>query len=381
VAPALAPVARPEGDVQQAPRWRLGRRPALDGLRGLAFAMVLAGHAGWPVARTRAHELGVELFFVLSGFLITALLLEEHERDGEVALGRFYRRRAQRLLPALVFVCVACLAVASWTNLLDWGGTRRGVIGGLTYSSGVERVHGWDLGPLGHLWSLAVEEHFYLFWPLLLLGLLALRRRTWLLAAPAGLAAAVLIWRVWLLVGGRGDLDTLNTRLYYPTDTRVMAPLAGCALAVVMVRFGASWAARWALPLGVAALVLLTWLSSGPVITDRPWLFIAGLPLAALSGIALCVAAATTPNIVASALSWRPLTWLGGISYGGYLVHYPIYFAFGYELTGMSTAQAVPVIALSVLAGAAVERFVERPFRRGRRPTPVPAADQRTFGR
>ena len=135
--------------------------------------MVLAGHAGWPMAGNRAHELGVEVFFVLSGFLITVLLLEEHERTGTIALGRFFGRRARRLVPALVAVCLAVLAVGAWTNLLEWGGTRRGVIGGLTYSSDIVRIHGWDLGPLGHLWSLAVEEHFYLVWPILLLGALS----------------------------------------------------------------------------------------------------------------------------------------------------------------------------------------------------------------
>ena len=125
----------------------------------------------------------------------------------------------------------------------------------------------------------------------------------------------------------------MNSRLYYPTDTRVLAPLAGCALAVVLVRGGDAWASRWALRLGVGALVLLGWLSLGPAVTDRPWTFIVGLPLATFAGLALCVAGSTVANPVATALSHPALRWLGRISYGGYLVHYPIYFAFGYELT------------------------------------------------
>lgn len=425
-------------------------------MRGLAFAMVLAGHAGWPLARTRAHELGVELFFVLSGFLITVLLLEEHDRDGGVALGRFYGRRLRRLLPALVVVVGATLLVASWTRWLDWGGTRRGAIGGLTYSSNIVRVHGWDLGPLGHLWSLAVEEHFYLVWPAVLLGaVVAARRlaRPWIvLAAPVGLATACFVWRVWLVARGHGD--DLNTRLYYPTDTRVLGPLAGCALAVVKVQglpplplgVDLAWcrAKEWfprpavgrtapdpsghdrsghelsdadardrssgpsagvsvrsghnaggrsagvsvhsdrlvrgrgrhraAVIAGAAGLVALAWLATGPGITDRPAMFVAGLPLATLAGVGVCAVCATTPNRVSDLLAARPLRWLGRVSYGGYLVHYPIYFAFGYELTGMSTRQALTVITLSLVGAAIVERFVERPFRARPTPPPGPAA-------
>jgi peptidoglycan/LPS O-acetylase OafA/YrhL len=348
----------------------LGRRPALDGVRGLAFAMVLAGHAGWPLARTRAHELGVELFFVLSGFLITALLLEEQLAKGRVALGRFYWRRLRRLVPALVAVVGATLLVASWTNLLDWGGSRRGAIGGLTYASNIVRIHGWDLGPLGHLWSLSVEEHFYIVWPAVLLVALAAARRAarpWIvLAVPIAFAGLCFAWRVWLVARGSGD--DLNTRLYYPTDTRVLGPLAGCALAVIKVhgpQLGLAGAleGRTAARLGGAGLVVLAWLATGPAITDRPTMFVAGLPLATLAGIGICAACATTPNPVAGLLEARPLRWLGAVSYGGYLAHYPIYFAFGYELTGMSTSQAITVITLSLVAAAVIERFVERPFR------------------
>lgn len=361
--------------------------------------MVLVGHAGWPLARTRAHELGVELFFVLSGFLITALLLEEHAREGRVALGRFYWRRLRRLVPALIAVVGATLLVASWTDRLDWAGTRRGAIGGLTYSSNIVRVNRWDLGPLGHLWSLAVEEHFYIAWPaVLLLALVAARRlaRPWIvLAAPLLAAAVCFAWRVWLVTRGSGD--DLNTRLYYPTDTRVLGPLAGCALAVVKVqgpqlRMAAAfdgWAvgrlgvgrlmaigdrvdARAAVRLGAAGLVVLAWLATAPGITDRPAMFVTGLPLATLASVGVCAACATTPNSVSQLLEAPPLRWLGGVSYGGYLVHYPIYFAFGYELTDMSMRQAITVIGLSLLAAAVVERVVERPFR-GR---PTPAAER-----
>jgi peptidoglycan/LPS O-acetylase OafA/YrhL len=353
-------------------------------VRGLAFAMVLAGHAGWPLARTRAHELGVELFFVLSGFLITALLLEEQLAKGRVALGRFYWRRLRRLVPALVAVVCATLLVASWTDFLDWGGSRRGAIGGLTYASNIVRIHGWDLGPLGHLWSLSVEEHFYVVWPAVLLGALAVARRAarpWIvLAVPIGFAALCFAWRVWLVARGSGD--DLNTRLYYPTDTRVLGPLAGCALAVIKVhgpQLGLVGAleGRTAVRLGGAGLAVLAWLSLGPGITDRPAMFVAGLPLATLAAIGVCAACTTTPNSVAQLLEARPLRWLGAVSYGGYLAHYPIYFAFGYELTGMSSSQAITVITLSLVAAAAIERWVERPFRSHPAPATEPRVPER----
>lgn len=360
-------------------RWRLGHRPALDGVRGLAFAGVLAGHAGWPLPHNRAHELGVELFFVLSGFLITALLLEEHERNGRIDLRSFYWRRSCRLLPALVVVAGAALLVASRTSLLDWGGTRRGVIGGLTYSSNVVKINGWDLGPLGHLWSLAVEEHFYVVWPALLIAALAAERRWgWRSVAvvvPTVLMLASFAWRCWVVANADGDV---NARLYYPSDSRAMGPLAGCVLALLLVRRGDARANRWALRLGILGLLALTWLATGPGITDRPATFVAGLPLATLAAVAVCVAGSTTDNAVSRLLSTPTLQWLGRISYAGYLVHYPIYFAGGYELTDMSTGQAVEVIGFSLLAGAAVERLVERPLRaRRHRKEPIVAQHQR----
>jgi peptidoglycan/LPS O-acetylase OafA/YrhL len=110
-------------------------------------------------------------------------------------------------------------------------------------------------------------------------------------------------------------------------------------------------------------LVVQAWLATGPGITDRPAMFVAGLPLATLASVGVCAACVTTRNVVGRLLEARPLRWLGRVSYGGYLAHYPIYFAFGYELTGMSNRQALTVITLSLVAAVVIERIVERPFR------------------
>jgi peptidoglycan/LPS O-acetylase OafA/YrhL len=150
----------------------LGYRPALDGVRGIAIALVVGFHAfGWPGAGT----LGVDLFFVLSGFLITAILIEEHGRTGTISIRGFYRRRARRLLPALFAMLTPYLLLAGVAVLVGQGSTVfLALAGALTYTSNIIVAVDPSAVPAGliHLWSLAAEEQFYLIWPLLLLSLL-----------------------------------------------------------------------------------------------------------------------------------------------------------------------------------------------------------------
>src|SRR3954469_19950995 len=216
--------------------------PALDGVRGVAVAGVLAFHGG--VAALRGGFLGVDAFFVLSGYLITALLLGEERATGRIRLTGFWARRARRLLPALLVLLAAVLAVSRFLLPPDELPALRGdALAALLYVANWRLLHrggGYFAetaapSPLQHTWSLAIEEQFYLVWPLLLVALLGLvrgrdprtRRAVVLGTCLAGAAASV---ATTVLLRGHVDPD----RLYYGTDTRAAALLVGAGLAALL---------------------------------------------------------------------------------------------------------------------------------------------------
>ena len=209
------------------------RNPALDGLRAVAILMVLGYHAnkGW----VPAGSWGVILFFVLSGYLITRLLCIEQDRTGRIDVRAFYLRRAFRLLPALVVLCLVLLAIG-----VDWSR----VFPALGYYSNYARISGVDVGPLTHTWSLAVEEHFYLLWPWAI-AVVPARHRVRVIGL---LAVAAIAWRsiaIGVLSAGW---------VYNATDTNAAALLAGCYVAVARPR---QWRlAAWSIP-ALLTLMLL----------------------------------------------------------------------------------------------------------------------------
>ena len=325
---------------------RLGYVPALDGVRGVAIALVLATHY-WGLPG--GGPLGVGLFFVLSGFLITTLLLEELD-TGRFNLKSFYVRRCRRLLPALALLLVVYVAVRGAPGL------RIAALAGLYAGNIVEAV--WPAGPvtgsaLAHLWSLAQEEQFYLVWPLLL-AFLARGRR--LLTVLCVLTLALIAYRAAI-----ASSVTLNASRTYAPDFHSDWLLAGAVLAVLRRR-GMQWNEAAALGAFVTIFV-------GSLL--NPWTqawFVWQAPIF-MAACALLVGAAHSPTQMAGLLSVKPLVLLGKISYSLYLWHVPVYAVFGYRH---------PLLALPIaLAAASLSyRFVEQPFRRrGRadRPAPAPA--------
>jgi peptidoglycan/LPS O-acetylase OafA/YrhL len=308
--------------------WRLGHRPGLDGVRGIAIALVLVFHFTGLAVGTA----GVELFFVLSGFLITSLLVEEHEQTGSVALGRFYWRRGRRLFPALV-VMVGVLALLALVvgehlpvapTLFYYANWAQGELG---------------VGPLGHTWSLAVEEQFYLTWPLALVVALRWRHGPLVLAVTA--AAASLASR--LVVH-----DPFH--VYMDTETQAWGLLLGCALALL---------ARRGLPaLRVPAWVLVGVLASSALVTDPLVNRVTISALAPVVAVPLVWVGCSQPG-----LAWAPLRYLGQRSYGLYLWHYPILALAGGVLHVPPWPVVVVVAALSFGAAELSYRYVERPFR------------------
>lgn len=357
---------------------RLAYLPGLDGLRALAVAAVVLYHA--DVGMLEGGFLGVDLFFVISGFLITSLLLAEWERAGRLDLRSFWLRRARRLLPALFVLLVATLAYAvlflpdSVARLRSDAAAAAGYVTNWylladeqSYFDTIDRQ-----SPLLHLWSLAVEEQFYLAWPLVLVGVLRVAGRRGALALTVGAAAASAAWMA-VLATAAGD----PSRVYYGTDTRIFAPLAGAALAFVAGSWiGTSRTDREARThrgmgradaLAATSLVVLGWLVAGGG-SDAGALHTGGLAVAAAAGT-LLVGSVVHPGarIVPRLLEWDWLRWLGTRSYGVYLWHWPI---LSITRPGLDVAADGPVLLVGRLAaiGLLAElsyRLVERPVRSG----------------
>ena len=356
---------------------RAGRSPhlhyvaALDGLRAVAVLAVIAHHDryGWA----KGGFLGVDTFFALSGFLITTLLLLEYRRDTGIALGGFWARRARRLLPALflVLVFVAAythLAVAPWERI----GVRNDMYASLFYVANWRFVLDKQAyfqvfsaaSPLRHMWSLSIEEQYYLFWPLIVLGCMRITKGgVRLLAAICALGTVASIAAMWLLYTP-GD----PTRAYYGTDARVQTLLLGALLGIVLVRYVPdarrgrviAWAAVPALLLMFVAFAT----ASG---TSRLY-YTGGATVFALLSVTV-IAGSMHPGPVARVLSFGPLPWIGRISYGLYLWHWPVNIWLTPSRVGLGF-NALNLLRLGVTFALAVTSYylVERPIRERRAP-------------
>jgi peptidoglycan/LPS O-acetylase OafA/YrhL len=344
---------------------------ALDGLRGLAVAGVLLFHGG----HLSGGYLGVDLFFVLSGFLITTLLLVESSSRGSISLGGFWARRARRLLPAiagvLVGVAVYCLVFASPVELDQIRGDALATLGYATnWRAAFSHQDYWALfqapSPLQHTWSLAIEEQFYLVWPLVFVGLLAWwGRRTpaaVLVVSLVGAAASTIVMALLF------DPDN-QSRVYYGTDTRAAAIFVGAALAAALVHRGAvvSRGGRRALEVaGFAGIAVLAF--AWTTVTGRTaFLYHGGLLLFGVAAVAVIAAAVhPRPGPIARALSWRPLCVLGLVSYGAYLWHWPVFVVVDADRTGLTGWPLLGGRVAITLAIAAVSyHLLEMPIRRG----------------
>jgi len=364
-----------------------GRIAGLDGLRAIAVTLVVVYHFA-PGALPGGY-LGVDVFFVLSGFLITSILLREHASRGSISLRRFWVHRARRLLPALVAVVVAGVAaVAIAVTVLQlrgspvdgtlWGDLLVGVGGQLaaaaTFTSNwLAVVVGQSYAAAGtpqlfaHLWSLAVEEQFYLLWPLVVLGLVAagvrMRRAAWAALAVAVASAAAMAMLV--------PADADPTRVYVGTDTHAFGLMIGAALAFWWrhrAERGADWAPRRtpAVVLGAAGLAVLAalaWLMPW----DALWTYRGGLLVASLAAAAVIHLVVAVPA-VGRAFDVAPMRWIGERSYGIYLWHWPILVLLvagldGGRIHAASGLTVAVATALTLAFATASYRWLEMPVR------------------
>jgi peptidoglycan/LPS O-acetylase OafA/YrhL len=344
---------------------RLAYQPALDGLRAVAVTMVLLFHGG--ISWMHGGYFGVSMFFTLSGFLITSLLVREYDATSRVSPGAFYMRRAKRLLPA----STVCLVVVSILATRDvWRGAghlRRDALGALfqvanwvqlggggSYTD-LQRKSAGLLSPLDHYWSLAIEEQFYWTWPVAFWGVARLAsRRGWSLTrimmsmTVLFAAAAPLIAVIW----GRDAA-------YWATPARAAEILIGALLAVALHEEKIV-ARGWMAPVFLAAVVVIAIVlpaAGGPA-------YHGAFPLLAVASGGLLLGLQRSGRVT-SALSWRPLVGLGAISYGVYLFHFPVYVLMSADRVGRSGWQLLVARVAATLAIAVASYWlIERPIRR-----------------
>ncbi|HEY2947505.1 MAG TPA: acyltransferase family protein [Micromonosporaceae bacterium] len=376
--------------------WRY--RPALDGVRAFAVAAVVLFHGG--VGLLSGGFLGVDAFFVLSGFLITSLLLAERAATGTIRLVAFWGRRARRLLPALLIVLLVVVTLGRGLQRDDVSvGLLRGdALAALGYVANWRMIYrGSDYftasaapSPLQHTWSLGIEEQFYLIWPVVVLALLGIG--AWKQSRPVLLTVCLVGAGESAIAGAvLYRADDVN-RAYFGTDTRAQALLIGAAVAVVLAgRPNTQAADRPAarsrvasVAFGAAALVGVlgtAWLWTHARGTDG-WLYRGGLTAGAVGIAAVIAHAVLSPtSVTARVLSLAPIVWLGKISYGVYLWHWPLFQYLDAERTGLGGANLLALRCAALLAiSIASYVLVERPIRTGRwrarlpRPVPVAAA-------
>jgi peptidoglycan/LPS O-acetylase OafA/YrhL len=346
---------------------RLGYRPELDGLRGVAILLVVLIHAtGWPPGGL----LGVDIFFTLSGFLITTLLLEEWQAYGSVSLRSFYLRRYFRLFPALAAFILCYVLFVALIAQGDQPLRLRSAAFGVTYLS--NWVMAFDRpfaeGEIGHLWSLSVEEQFYLLWPVVLIALLKLRLSPARGALLVGaMIVGIICWRTFLDLSGSSD-----SRMYFATDTRFDQLLIGCLLAIGYVRAPGvlEKSKRFFIPTAMGAVTFLVWriLSRNLV---SAWSFKIGFTLfAASTAIVIGALVTNTSPALNRVLSTKLLVSLGLVSYSLYLWH-PAVYTFVTRFTpaaDWSRFVSIPLeVSLSIVAAVASYRLIEMPFLKKRR--------------
>jgi peptidoglycan/LPS O-acetylase OafA/YrhL len=334
-----------------------GYEPALDGVRAVAVLLVMAGHLNLVYA----GGLGVDIFFVLSGYLITAILVSEFSANGRISLKKFYARRALRILPAVILLLLVLNVFVAITQPRDEAATLRwDSLGSLFYIANWLRAFGRDLGILGHLWSLSIEEQFYFFWPITLAFLLSRKLSVNGITILVGLAVLLVnADRVYLYNG----IQSFN-RIYNGLDTRADALLVGCALGLSGYEFVSRRV--WAL-LGLigAAFVGYVLFRAYPVPSNLqvPFGLTIGGTLFAL-GVAFFLAAifSNPESIFTKLLRSPPLVWTGRLSYGLYLWHFPVFTFVGGWFPEMQAAQLMAVKVIATFLCATISYYsLERP--------------------
>jgi peptidoglycan/LPS O-acetylase OafA/YrhL len=344
-------------------------RRDIEGLRALAVGLVLLYHAG--ITFIPGGFVGVDVFFVISGFLITAMLLREVQRDGQISLARFYAKRVRRLLPAATLVLVTS-ALLVWTV---GPSTQRSAYGGDVVASALSLVNwrfaeravdyqaqGIDASPVQHFWSLSVEEQFYFVWPLLLLAV-AFAVRHWhgklMVTSVVALLAITLPSLAWSVIATNAE----PASAFFATTTRLWELGVGALVAtgVVLWRKIPAWLAYvlgWG---GLVAIVVAA------LTVDAASVWPGWLALVPTLGTAAVIIAGTRDRPRSPVmLSWKPAVWLGGLSYSLYLWHWPLLVAAGWQWGDLGQKRGLLIVLLSLVPAWLSYKLVESPVRRSK---------------
>jgi len=377
------PVGRGIRAARPTPPTPLTRRaPALDGLRTVAIAMVILYHLHVP--QFEGGFIGVTVFFALSGFLITTLLLGEHRRTGRIRLGSFWLKRLLRLYPALLALVVVGLLLWNWVG--DYKGASFGpgeaAFIALTYTGNLFRSF-WDTtqGVFAHTWSLSMEEQFYLVWPPVLVLLFLVRsRRRWLLA---GLGAVIVGCSVAAGLVYRTPNSGATPDVYFSPVLGVVPLATGCLLALLLdderIRTWAAGLAGHVATWAGLALLVGTMLWIGDDWAQHAWTFSVVLPLTGVVSALLIAGLVSVRSPLSVAFAWTPVSWFGRrVSYAAYLWH-PLVIAL-LDPFAVGAWGKVGLVGASVLvaigAAYAVEVPVEKAQRRFREARRLVAADR-----
>ena len=366
------------GDHKKSGSWARSERnlPAhvvgLDGVRGVAVLLVFISHFHWILSpdpfltkvtpwhfinRTfEAGFMGVDIFFVLSGFLITSLLLKDRSTNQTDLFKRFYRRRALRLLPALYALLIADFFVSRWENFpgdIQWRTTWHAIL--FLNNWNIVNNFGEAQNDLGHLWSLGIEEQFYLIWPLTI----------WLLAKlkiPSKMMIPLILFASLVVMVHRTSLWNDGTSwiiIYIRTDTRLDSLLIGAMFAYVYRHFQVpSKILNSVATLSLMGLVYIKY-----VLDKSPFIFEMGWTIIALLAGFIILSVAEGVFFVQKVFTWRPLTMIGKVSYGLYLWHMPIFLLFGRHVTsGPRPLRLLIGIVIASVVTSLSWFFIEKPF-------------------
>ena len=325
---------------------------------------------------TMGGFIGVDIFFVLSGFLITTILVQSHRSDLRIALKDFYVRRAFRLLPALSVLALFCVGYAL---LIQAGDKTVDTLKGVGYT--ILYVANWaqvppnppGIGPLSHAWSLSVEEQFYIVWPIFLMALLKLRRKLTVIAILAALILASAVYTAYLW-----DAKVSYFRMYFGSDTRAQELLIGCVAGLLFYWSAVPREGRAKRAFHTVSVVAVLGIGLSIVLAryNEEFVYTGGFTLICLGTAALILDLVLFPSFLSRCFEVRPLVWVGKVSYGLYLWHYPIFEASKRMFEGRISAVSYTIIgvAITVPVAAASYYFLEQPLLRlGRRYTSVGA--------
>ncbi len=351
-----------------------GYMPGLDGMRALAVFAVIAYHL--DLSWAPGGLLGVSLFFVLSGYLITNILLTQWKHSGSIDLKEFWLRRIRRLFPALFTMLAAVMLWALFFAPERLEALKQEAAATIVYISNwyliLHQVSYFEsfgpASPLGHLWSLAVEEQFYLVWPLLLgLGLRYLPQRKWIIRGTVAVALISAAAMALIYIPGHDP-----SRVYYGTDTRAFTLLIGAFLAMVWPggKFSIDLSGKKRMLLDAVGIMglLVVLIMIGKSSQYQPFLYQGGLLLFSVAAACLVAALVHPASRLGRVFGWRSLRWLGQCSYGIYLWHYPVIVLTSHAVNteGPSFLRALCQIAASIILAALSRYLIEEPIRYGR---------------